>query len=121
MDNTRHRPHRAHRAHRSPAPALIGLLLAVTVVGCSASDPYSPEGAQDPEEYVEQYDPASGDDTAVSGGIAEGATEAAPPTPPITGDNTFVGTDESVFASTEGDPLSTFGLDVDTGSWTSAA
>lgn len=78
----------------------------------------------DPERYVLDYAEETSDK---SGGVATSPTSASedgssepplPPEPPtIYTDNTFVDPGESPFVSVDDQPKSTFGLDVDTGSF----
>ncbi len=108
------------RAAAVPCLALTALLVsgtsACTDSGGRGSDPVS-----DPRSYVRDYDSDQDGDLAYaipdmasgdSGGVSE------PPMPPgLLEDNTFVDEGQSGFVDATEDPLSTFGLDVDTGSW----
>lgn len=88
-----------------PAPAALALALVVALVaGCtSGSDDATEGGAHD----------ASGG--AI--GATENGADALPPDPG--GDpNTFAANGTNPWTAPTDDPLSTFGLDVDTGSWT---
>ena len=87
----------------------------------------------DPRSYYENYEETDGD-AASSGGAggagaptaaaeSEGAGDVVPPEPPeppepgVLDDNTFTDDGHNPFVPTAGDAESTFGLDVDTGSY----
>lgn len=119
-------------------PTLAALVVTVTLLGACSSATTSPEdptgqGAQpridlDPERYVRDYEERDIDagmtgapnPSATSASAADdaGVTEALPPRPPTPfEDNTFVDPGENPFVDARTQPASTFGLDVDTGSF----
>ncbi|MCH1865164.1 von Willebrand factor type A domain-containing protein [Nocardioides sp. CFH 31398] len=95
----------------------------------------SAPGSIDPRSYYEDYEVGQGEDGGwfgLSGGVADGAASGAaaagsaresagpgrmPPVPGPTQDNTFVDAGTSGAVDPADDPLSTFALDVDTGSY----
>ncbi|QXC59725.1 von Willebrand factor type A domain-containing protein [Aquihabitans sp. G128] len=130
----------------TPRRALPALALAVALVaGCSseaASPPTTVERGKpyptadgkprvdlDPERYVTGYPEqragsaggpmTNASPTASGGGVAYDQAEGpvAPRPPTIYEDNTFVGAGHHPFVTPKAEPTSTFGLDVDTGSF----
>jgi Ca-activated chloride channel homolog len=83
----------------------------------------------DARHYYEEYEEAADEDmaagspaTTVPAGAMESADAIGEPLPPLPppgplDENTFEGTGVNPFVATSTDALSTFGLDVDTGSW----
>lgn len=109
---------------RSYVPVLTALLATVALAITASCDSTTPRGSTldlDPESYYTDYDAAEDDNAtgAQAGSAAEAAPDSiAPPTPPkVTEDNRFDDVGETGFVPTAVDPLSTFALDVDTGSY----
>jgi Ca-activated chloride channel homolog len=108
-------------SHRLLVPLAVvgGLVLA----GCSGpADEPGPDGSRgiDARSYYEDYESAEDDDVvynAVPGTAEDGGGAADPHIPGPTEDNTFVDAGTSGFVDPGQDPLSTFALDVDTGSY----
>ncbi len=99
-----------------PTAAITAVLLAA----CSADPTVGPRIDLDPEQYVLDYPEVVYDSgaqslpQAASGGVAD---SVAPQVPSIFDDNTFVDPGEAPFVDVADQPTSTFGLDVDTGSF----
>ncbi len=115
------------RRHRLAVVALGSLALAATT-GCSPSselkrDTPSKRGI-DAGSYVEDYDTETEDDAVTSATAPEASSAGGVPRPVaepgLLDDNTFVDAGTSGFIETASDPRSTFGLDVDTGSYSVA-
>ena len=108
-----------------PALAAVAITGALALAGCSDSDDpgTDPPGARgiDARSYYEEYESGADGDLAYSGvpdsAAAEDGGGRTEPTPGPTDDNTFVDAGTSDFVDPGRDPLSTFALDVDTGSY----
>lgn len=111
--------------------ALIALGIGATACSAPSDEPTTDratDGAIDAQEYVDNYETNRDRDTAVAApaGVEVDATAQdvpapypapePPPVPTITEDNTFVDAGESLWIAVDTQPVSTFGLDVDTGS-----
>jgi len=105
---------------RSSASVVLAITTAVALTSCTGST----ESARrdiDARAYVRDYTSGQGDANpapATGGTMAYETT--SDPTPGLLEDNTFVDAGTSGFVDTTTDPLSTFALDVDTGSYSVA-
>ena len=112
------------RRHRQLlAATTFGLLAATALSGCS-DDPATDRAEIDPRSYYREYRVGESDSLAygsVPMTAAEDGSAAAPGWPGVLQDNTFVDAGTSDFVPTARDPLSTFALDVDTGSYSVAS
>jgi len=109
----------------------LALLGALTLTGCTggedqSSDPaVSEDRGIDAQDYVDEYDEYSSGDTAAASGGNTGASPSSAQDdgdqePGLLDDNTFVDHGTAGYTDTSEDPESTFGLDVDTGSYSVA-
>ena len=106
-------------------PTLTALAVAGVLVltGCSEPDDEpGPDGNRgiDARSYYDDYETLGNYDMAMpstGGSVAEDGGGGAVPIPGPTDDNTFVDAGTSGFVDPRQDPLSTFALDVDTGSY----
>jgi hypothetical protein len=109
------------------------LLLVVLAAGaCARSEQPTARPEVDARSYMTEYDEAEMETSAMPSpsagttGDMSTSTAAVPatstaPLPPVPGpfdDNVFIDDGDSTFVATADDAESTFGLDVDTGSWT---
>ncbi|MET0458867.1 MAG: von Willebrand factor type A domain-containing protein [Ilumatobacteraceae bacterium] len=108
------------------------LLLVVLAAGaCARDDEPTAAPEIDPRSYMTEYregemetsamprpSAGTGGDMATSTGAPMATTVPQPPVPGPFEDNVFVDGGDSTFVATADDAESTFGLDVDTGSWT---
>lgn len=112
--------------------AVLAVSGALTLVSCSDDAPAPPPSTRgiDARSYYDDYEAGADEDLAMSGTAPGPASGTAPgrvatdegggEVPEIPGpdeDNTFVDAGTGGFVATEDDALSTFGLDVDTGSF----
>ena len=93
-----------------PVPLLV--ILATGLTACSGDDGQAADG---PTGYHDEYD-QGGNDSAYDG-PSTGHGAAQPVDPSVTRDNTFVEEGVSGYVDAAVDPLSTFALDVDNGSY----
>jgi Ca-activated chloride channel family protein len=115
------------RSHRQliVATSTLGILAATALAGCSDSDDRSDRSAIEPRSYFRDYH-AGESDALTYGSVPQTAVEdqagapEQPDWPGVLQDNTFVDAGTSGFTATTQDPLSTFALDVDTGSYSVA-
>jgi Ca-activated chloride channel family protein len=106
-------------------PTLTALAVAgaIVLVGCSEPDDEpGPDGTRgiDARSYYDDYETQVDYDMAMpstGGSVAEDGGGGLVPIPGPTDDNTFVDAGTSGFIDPRQDPLSTFALDVDTGSY----
>jgi Ca-activated chloride channel family protein len=112
------------RSHRQLLVATILGMLAVTSLAACSDDPDTDRAAIDPRSYYESYRAGESDALSSSAPAAipeAGAADSGPGGyPGVLQANTFVDAGTSGFVSTAQDPLSTFALDVDTGSYSVA-
>ncbi len=112
------------------APLALLVTASVALAGCSfdpGPDDTSGDRGVDARSYYDDYESAEDGDVNYSasgplssqsgGGIAEDGGGEPPRIPDPDEDNTFVDAGSSGFVTTADDPLSTFGLDVDNGSF----
>ena len=103
-------------------PTLTALTLvgALVLTGCSdREDRPGPDGGRgiDARSYYDDYESAEQDMVMPNASAADGGGATPPPVPEPTEDNTFVDAGTSGFVDAGRDALSTFALDVDTGSY----
>lgn len=101
--------------------ALVVLTTAVTtgLTSCTSAPLVSPRPDIDARSYVRDYHSGQGDQGGVYAlrGAAPEAADSSGNWPGVLEDNTFVDAGTSGFVNAATDPLSTFALDVDTGSY----
>jgi Ca-activated chloride channel family protein len=116
---------RRHR--RLLAASILSALAAASLSACSDSDDVDDRAEIDPRSYYDDYQQGESDGLAY-GSVPQAATgepeisdSGRAGWPGVLEDNTFVDAGTSGFIATDTDPLSTFALDVDTGSYSVAS
>ncbi|MQA87877.1 MAG: DUF3520 domain-containing protein [Streptosporangiales bacterium] len=101
--------------------AALGLAAAAGLSACSGSDDVADNRAGiDARSYYEEYKSSEDEDSVAYGTAPEAATAeggGGRHVPGVLEDNTFIDAGTSDFVEARRDPLSTFALDVDTGSY----
>ncbi|HYJ68342.1 MAG TPA: von Willebrand factor type A domain-containing protein [Nocardioidaceae bacterium] len=119
---------RRHR--RLLAATILSALAAASLNACSDSDDVDDVDDRadiDPRTYYDDYQQGESDSLAygtaplTASGQAETSDSERADWPGVLEDNTFVDAGTSGFVATDADPLSTFALDVDTGSYSVAS